>query len=364
MQMLLMVGISMTLGAVFFVATLSMYGSDLFLHGNPVGIRCVFACTGIIMGLPIGGLFHQGYSRWKVHISAAVMVNAWVGLIVPICVSDLLLGLGVSMSHFLHLSSNLISFVWAIIHLIILFGVVIALISDPFQVLARGWPRFHETMSMVEELLAPSTRRVLDLRFILRHQIMALASTGFLEGTWILPSLTIEQLRYWSNTSSSRIQHRSQRALANVNLLQHAYPSKLAVVFRYLPAGWGPTKAMWKESIRMGTRLLCARSGIAAYTQDSLYLGHTYVSIQDETSLVLPLWVRALQSPYQPGDWLELPILGRGRQPLQARSQVEDGTLVLIAQGAPYLGQRMRVQVVHVLHSVTGFVIFASIPDP
>jgi uncharacterized protein YacL len=86
--------------------------------------------------------------------------------------------------------------------------------------------------------------------------------------------------------------------------------------------------------------------------------------MQDETSLVLPRWVSALQSPYQTGDWLEVPILGRGRQHLQARSQVEDGTLVLIAQGAPYLGQRVRVQVVHVLHSVTGFVIFATVPEP
>jgi uncharacterized protein YacL len=358
MQMFLMVGISMALGAVFFVATLSMYGSELFLHGNPIGIRCVFACTGVIMGLPIGGLWYQAYSHWKNHISAAFILNAWVGLLVPIGISNLVFGLAVSVNHVFDVSAEGVAFMWGIIHLCVLAAVMMALALDPSHVLARGWPRLHETMRTVEEVLAPATRRILDLRFLLRHQILALASTGFLEGTWILPAATMEQLRSWTTSSSARIQHRSQRALANVNLLQHAYPTKLAIAWRHLPIGWGPTQAMWTESIRTETRILCARADMKAYTQ-----GLDLAAMHDPTDLVVRLWMRALQSPYQPGDWLEVPILGRGRQHLQACSQVEDGTLVLIAQGAPYVGQRIRVQVVHVLHSVTGFVIFASAPE-
>lgn len=363
MQMFLMVGIWMVLGAIFFVAAMSMYGSDLFLHGNPIGIRCVFASTGLILGLPIGGLCHQAYSRSKEHISASLLLNGWVGLLIPICFSDLILGLILSISHLLHLSFSLISYIWGVIHLVILAAVITAIVVDNGQVLARGWPRLHDTIRMVEEVLTPATRRILDLRFLLRHQILALASTGFLEGTWILPAATVEQLRHWSTASFPRMQHRAQRALANVNLLQHAYPHKLAVPLQHLPIEWGPTKAMWTESIRMGTRILCTRSRIAAYAKETLRVGSLSLAMKEEPALVLPLWVSALQSPYQSGDWLELTVLGRGRQPLQACSQLEDGTLVLIAQGAPYLGQRVRIQVVHVLHSVTGFLIFATMPD-
>lgn len=347
----------MALGALFFVAAMSMYGSHLFLHGNPIGIRCVFACTGLIIGLPVGGLCYQAYSRYKENISAAFVLNAWLGLLVPIVLSDLVLGVTVTLSHLLKVShSAFLACVWGITHIFILILMVLIMQGKEEAVLARSCPRLYETIRMVEEVLAPSTRRILDLRFLLRHQILALASTGFLEGTWILPAATVVKLRHWSISSSPRMKHRAQRALANVNFLQHAYPSKLIVSCQHVPLDWGPTKAMWMELIRGGTRILCTRSRIAAYAKSPLFC-----SIKDETSLVLPLWVRALQSPYQSGDWLELSILGRGRQPLQARSQLEDGTLVFIAQGAPYVGQRVRVQVVRVLHSVTGFLIFATL---
>jgi uncharacterized protein YacL len=353
----------MVLGAIFFVAAMSMYGSDLFLHGNPIGIRCVFASTGLILGLPIGGLCHQAYSQSKHRISPSFLLNGWVGLLMPICFADLILGVLASMSHLLEGSFSFISYIWGGSHLVMLAAVITILSYDPAQVLARGWPRLHETIKTVEEVLAPAKRRVLDLRFLLRHQILALASTGFLEGTWIVPVATVERLRHWSGAASPRMQHLAQRALANINLFQYAYPSKLVVALQHLPLEWGPTKAMWTASIRIGTSILCTRARIDSYSKEIWQGGNISLAIKDETPLVLPLWVSALQSPYQAGDWLEVTVLGRGRQPLQARSQLEDGTLVLIAQGAPYLGQRVRIQVVHVLHSVTGFLIFATIPD-
>nr|NP_050868.1 hypothetical chloroplast RF81 [Nephroselmis olivacea]Q9TKX7.1 RecName: Full=Uncharacterized protein ycf81; Short=RF81 [Nephroselmis olivacea]AAD54839.1 hypothetical chloroplast RF81 [Nephroselmis olivacea] len=77
--------------------------------------------------------------------------------------------------------------------------------------------------------------------------------------------------------------------------------------------------------------------------------------------LLLPAWKQALQSAYQPGDLLELRILRSGKLPYQGQSHLEDGSLVFVTQAAPYIGQTVRVQVAHVLYSVTGFVMFANL---
>lgn len=399
-----MVGGCIWVGAMAFIAAISIYFPTILLHGNPIGIRCVLGCTGAIVGLPVGCLMHQMYSNWKTKISPDLLLNGWIGLIIPISLSNLILGfctlihacafkfLGANwpaIETLLHKYNSLpynCSIWWGCMHGMILIRLI--LMKDQDQIIQQWWPSFYETMHIVQEVLTPATRRIIDLRFAIRHQMMALAYTGFLEGTWILPKSTIEQLRSWSLHTSHRIQYRSQRTLASLNLFQNSYGDKLFVSLRNYPQEWGISRTILGESLRANTRLLLTSYSIMSsqsqtkvkdlsrtitptgatgqssqdHRMNLLFsLCSNNLSLSSKMQLLLPSWSQALQSPYKPGDWLELRILAAGRFPSQGQSHLEDGSLVIITKAAPYIGQTVRVQIVHILHSVTGFIIFANL---
>lgn len=340
------------MGATSFLAAVEWWAPELLLHGNPIGIRCVLGMAGAALSLPVGGWLHQLYTTCKMKMSAERLVNVWVGVMPPLMISHVVCSgfaatqwwLGTTPSSM----KGLISGTWAMIPPILAILVVCALGSDSRGILRRCWPSLHHTIDIVRGALAPAKEQVPDLRFLTRHQIAALAQTGVLEGTWVVHTQTAARLRRWSQCGPPRIRQRAQRTLATLNDLQKTCPTRLVLRASHYPAGWDYTRAMIAEAYRPGTRLLLSNPNVRA------------MSSLPPQSLLLPTCVRALRSPYRVGDSLELPVLRLGERQGQAQGTLEDGTLVFISQGARHVGCTIRVEVVHVLHSVTGVLVFAS----
>nr|NP_050869.1 hypothetical protein NeolCp064 [Nephroselmis olivacea]AAD54840.1 unknown [Nephroselmis olivacea] len=187
----LTVGGSIWLGALLFVAAISIYFPDILVHANPIGILCVLASTGAIVALPIGCFLYQLYSEWKPTISADFLVNAWIGLMIPTSLTHVIFGLyslhqslskqintdEPSMRGLFEAFASNSSTIWGCSHGVILLCLLIGLAKDQDQVIRKWSPRFYEIMQIVQEVLTPATRRILDVRFVIRHQMMALAYT-------------------------------------------------------------------------------------------------------------------------------------------------------------------------------------------
>lgn len=338
------VGTCMWMGAASFLAFVEVRAPELLVHGNPIGIRCVLGVAGAILGLPVGGLLTQLYSTCKATMSAERLVNGVVGLVPTLAILHLLVGPMVLAQHIWGHGPGWITWAWGLAVPCMCLCVIWALGPDSRGVLRRWWPSFDETIDVVRQALAPARARVPDLRFWTRHQVTAIAHTGFLEGAWLLPAPLVTRLRVSSQCGPWHIRYRAQRALASLNQLYEACPGKLVLRTSQYPPGWGPTRTMVAEAILPGAGLLLSRP---------------LASPPPGESLLIPTCVRALRSPYQVGDSLELPLLGHGRHRGQARGTLEDGTLVLVRGGAPYTGTTIRIEVVHVLYSVTGVLVFA-----
>lgn len=339
------VAASVWLGATSFLAGVEAWAPELLLHGNPVGTRCVLGMAGGALGLPLGGWLHQLYSGCKGSMSAERLINVFVGMVLALAGSHAIVGSLATAQRALGAGLSL-SWVWGMAPPSIGAMLLCALGPDSRGVLRRCWPRLDHTIDVVRSALAPAKERVPDLRFLTRHQMAAIAQTGVLEGTWVVPAPTAARLRRWSQSGPARIRHRAQRTLATLNDLQRASPARLVLRVGHYPSAWGHTRAMLAEASRPGREPLLSRPSRSPLPA---------------SGLLLPTCVRALRSPYRVGDSLELPVRAQGQREGQAQGTLEDGTLVLITQGAPYVGETVRVEVVHVLYSVTGVLVFARV---
>src|SRR6185369_10432866 len=72
----------------------------------------------------------------------------------------------------------------------------------------------------------------------------------------------------------------------------------------------------------------------------------------------------ALKSVALPGEAMIVRVVKQGDQPGQGVGYLEDGTMVVVEQGRPYLGQEVSISVTSVLQTPAGRMIFGRIDRP
>lgn len=67
----------------------------------------------------------------------------------------------------------------------------------------------------------------------------------------------------------------------------------------------------------------------------------------------------AMRPTYLPGERIHLDIVKEGKEPTQGVGYLEDGTMVVVAEGSTYVGRTVNVEVTSVLQTSAGRMVFA-----
>jgi len=84
-------------------------------------------------------------------------------------------------------------------------------------------------------------------------------------------------------------------------------------------------------------------------------------ALQDVKVLSLNDLALALPSNVMPQETLTLPVSREGNQPGQGVGYLEDGTMVVVENGKPHIGETVEVVVTQVIQTERGKMIFAEI---
>ena len=225
------------------------------------------------------------------------------------------------------------------------FGVTFALRSDRDQfAFLIPYVRFRRDGSEGEPML-------LDTNMIIDGRLPGVFATGFLSGTVVVPRFVLDELQHLSDSAEPTKMMRGKRGLELMGKLR-VMPGMSVSIHE---------DATGSADAKLDTRLVTLARELNArlITNDENLVN--VARLRGITVLSLHELAGALHPELSVGDELRLPLTKAGKDKHQAVGYLPDGTLIVVNNAAPHIGQTVDVVVSGTLPTSAGRLIFAEI---
>ena len=202
---------------------------------------------------------------------------------------------------------------------------------------------------------AEAPPKLLDTSVIIDGRIADISRTGFLEGALHVPGFVLEELQSIADSADTLKRNRGRRGLDVLNHMRKEYGSLVSVLDRN-PANSGASDAVDVKLVRLAQEM-----GAAIITND--YNLNKVAQLRGVDVLNVNELANAVKPVVLPGEGLTVSLIKEGKEMEQAVGYLDDGTMVVVENGKPKIGQTLDVIVSSVLQTVAGKMIFANLPD-
>jgi len=193
---------------------------------------------------------------------------------------------------------------------------------------------------------------VLDTNVIIDGRIADLCATGFISRALIVPRFVLGELQMLADSRDSIKRERGRRGLDILNQLQRSREVELTI-----------HDSVDNEEMTIDARLVRVAKLLQARLLTNDQALCQVARLQQVPVLNLNDLSRALRPVVVPGDEVELNLVKEGRDPHQAVGYLQDGTMIVVNQGKPHIGQVATVVVSSALQTTGGRLIFAELKE-
>ncbi len=317
---------------------------------NPEALRLVIAPFGGLLGIAFGILAQTSYRRLEKQIkdmTAASLLSRAVGLVLGLLIANLLLA-----PIFLLPIPSEFSFIKPLTAVMgsILFAYLGVSLADTHgqNLLRLINPNSVSALLLAEGTLQSASAKVLDTSCIIDGRIHELLRTNFIEGQLLVPHFVLEELQALADASNDQKRGRGRRGLDILNTMRSENPDRVVIH----PADYPDIATVDNKLIRLAQEI----NGTLLTTDYNL---NKVATVQDIIVLNINDLAQALRPTYIPGDTLDLKVLKSGKEPTQGIGYLQDGTMVVVEEGKPYMGTEIQVVVTSALQTSAGRMIFA-----
>lgn len=191
--------------------------------------------------------------------------------------------------------------------------------------------------------------KLIDASVLIDGRLPDVCRTGFIEGELVVPQFIVDELRQIADSADPARRARGRRGLDNVKMMQEARD----IALRIDDAFDGEAGDADVKLIRMAQQM-----NAAVITGDSNLC--KVGAVTGVRMLNLHMLASALKTKLSAGDEMTVQVVREGREPGQGVAYHEDGTMIVIEQGAKSVGQTVTVTVTSVLQTSAGRMIFAK----
>ncbi len=189
---------------------------------------------------------------------------------------------------------------------------------------------------------------IMDTSAIIDGRILDIAKAGFVNGLVLIPNFILLELQQVSDSSDNLKRARGRRGFEIIADLKKVSGIKVEV--------WDKDsggKAVDEKLVKLAKSL----HGKIITTDFNLnkMAGAHGVAVLNVNDLA-----NAIKTPTIPGESLELKIVHIGKDPKQGVGYLDDGTMIVVEDGANSLGQNIEIEVSRVLQGSAGRMIFAK----
>jgi len=311
----------------------------------PYVVIFIFIILGLLIGYVLGGIFGRelalAYHRAEERLRKTAPFDLVLG------VAGLIVGLAIAWLTSVPLrfiSPGWLSGIATVLLFLMLgsLGVRVAFIKRGD--FARAIPVLGDPQAACDN----GELKVLDTSAIIDGRFSALRDLGLLEGEIRVPRFVLGELHTLSDSADDTRRARGRRGLDLLSRLRDDDSSRVEV----FEADYADIPDVDNKLLR-----LAAETGATVLTVD-----HNLTSVarvRGVAVLNLNEIASAMRPNYLPGERIRLRIAKEGKEPAQGVGYLEDGTMVVVAEGRDHIGSEADVEVTSVLQTSAGRMIFS-----
>lgn len=191
---------------------------------------------------------------------------------------------------------------------------------------------------------------LLDTSVIIDGRIADVSRTGFIDGEMLVPRFVLNELQHIADSPNSLRRNRGRRGLDMLHRLQTESITPVRVTDMDIEG----VREVDDKLVLLAKRLHCP-----IVTND--YNLNRVAELQGVRVLNLNELANAVKALLLPGESLTVKVVQEGKEIGQGVGYLDDGTMVVIEDGKPYVEQEVEVVVTKVLQTAAGRMLFARL---
>lgn len=308
-----------------------------------------------ILGGSIFGLISYIITPWFIHVASSV--NSWMETALKsIPTQDIAVGvtglaIGLLIGSLVGLALHRIPLVGTYLSLIVTlfagyFGMSLMLNrKDEMPFLTNLFTR----QARLAERGNFRSAKILDTSVIIDGRIVDITSTGFIEGTVVVPGFVLEELRHIADSSDTLKRNRGRRGLDILNKMQKESHVPVQIV-----------EQDFEDIPEVDSKLVKLAKSMKGKIVTNDYNLNKVCELQGVPVLNINELANAVKPIVLPGEEMVAQIIKDGKEAGQGVAYLDDGTMVVVEGGRRFIGDTVEVVVTSVLQTAAGRMIFAK----
>lgn len=193
---------------------------------------------------------------------------------------------------------------------------------------------------------------LLDTSAIIDGRVVELYKTGFLRNRILVPEFILHELQMISDSQVALTRAKGRRGLDTLKRLQ----DQPGVEIELTSIDFPDVREVDDKLMKLAKEI----NGIILTTDYNL---EQVAKIQGIQCLNIYALVNAVKAPFIPGERLTLQIVKEGSEPNQGVGFLDDGTMIVVTNARPYIGQKAEVELVSMIQGASGRMFFGQVVE-
>jgi len=241
-------------------------------------------------------------------------------------------------------------YIWASLGFLAALGVII--IEQAIRSLASASRPEAPGAEQKSENLPSAATKILDTSVIIDGRIADVVETGFLEGTLVIPRFVLRELQRIADSEDSLKRNRGKRGLDILNKMRQSKSAMIQIQDIDFPDTKEVDAKLVKLAKEINGKVITNDFNLNKIAQ---LQGVKVLNINELSNVLKPVVL--------PGEEMSVFVVKEGKDPNQGVAYLDDGTMVVVDNGKPYLGKTVSVVVTSVLQTQAGRMIFTKLKE-
>jgi uncharacterized protein YacL len=191
--------------------------------------------------------------------------------------------------------------------------------------------------------------KILDTSVIIDGRIADICSTGFLEGTLVIPQFVLGELQHIADSSDALKRNRGRRGLDVLNRIQKDLPIDVEIY-----------EGDFEDIAEVDSKLIKLAKVTDGMVVTNDFNLNKVCDLQRVPVLNINDLANAVKPVVLPGEELTVQVIKDGKEDRQGIAYLDDGTMIVVEEGRDYIGKTIEVVITSVLQTSAGRMIFAK----
>lgn len=191
---------------------------------------------------------------------------------------------------------------------------------------------------------------LIDTSAIADGRLLGIARAGFLRPELMVPRFVLDEVQALADSQELTRRRRGRTGLETLDALRRVAGVKLHIIDDELPEFGEVDAKLVALARRLDLPLITVDSGLQGVAE-----------LQDVSCMNLNRLAELMKPQLIPGEVLHLELTRTGKESGQAVGYTDDGSMVVVTDGAPHIGEAVDVKVTGTTQTSAGRMIFGTL---